>query len=339
MSGFGTKYWIEMLSDRCRTGYFPGEIIEGYLFIQSASPVPLSGLYLLLTGKATVLLRKFEGKKVTNLFQHESYITKREDVKDLKSCTDPPRVLPNTSVLEFQFFLPPGLPPSFTSPLGNKGHVEYRLELNKSMGTSEKTLYKCVILVAPFLSLAGNVAATLPVSQEQHHARHFCCGADRNITVQASITQAGILAGERIPFRAVITNHSDSYIKSSHVTLRHRWIWYSIGQTHTSSRTVWSFKQVSRGAIPPGGSMTWGENDEPLVLPSDLIPTGPPGCSIMMVSYELCLTVIPKGMVKDMKLLLPIIVGSAMPPEVQATVERNTASYSALLRGAILYTC
>lgn len=41
-------------------------------------------------------------------------------------------------------------------------------------------------------------------------------------------------------------------------------------------------------------------------------------------------------MVKDMKLLLPIIVGSAMPPEVQATVERNTASHSALLRGAIL---
>lgn len=78
-----------------------------------------------------------------------------------ESCTDPPRVLPNTSVLEFQFFLPPGLPPSFTSPLGNKGHVEYRLELNKSMGTSEKTLYKCVILVAPFLSLAGNVAATV----------------------------------------------------------------------------------------------------------------------------------------------------------------------------------
>lgn len=69
-----------------------------------------------------------------------------------------------------------------------------------------------------------------------------------------------------------------------------RWIWYSIGQTHTSSRTVWSFKQVSRGAIPPGGSMTWGENDEPLVLPSDLIPTGPPGCSIMMVSYELCVS-------------------------------------------------
>lgn len=71
-------------------------------------------------------------------------------------------------------------------------------------------MYRCVAALSQ-----------LPVSQEQHHARHLFCGADRNITVQASITQAGILAGERIPFRAVITNHSDSYIKSSHVTLRH----------------------------------------------------------------------------------------------------------------------
>lgn len=58
-------------------------------------------------------------------------------------------------------------------------------------------------------------------------------------------------------------------------------------ETEVKSEKIKSFKKVKRCAIPPGESMTWGDNDEPLVLPADLTPTGPPNCSIMEVSYEL----------------------------------------------------
>ncbi|PVD37126.1 hypothetical protein C0Q70_04121 [Pomacea canaliculata] len=289
-------YLIELPPDKSQAEYFPGEIIRGRVYIRWDPSFPVPG-------------------RPTQL-----------------------PVLPsNTNVYEFEFLLPHDLPPSFTSPRGRKGRLEYCLEVMKVEPYYEHIYHAIAITVKPFQPLAGNLVAMLPALQEQQQARHyFCCGADRRIEVRALLTQVGVHAGEVIPFRAFITNHSEYSIKSSHIILRRRWMWYSIGMTTNGSERVRSFKKVSRGAIPPGGSMRWDPSDYPLVLPSDLLPSGPSGCAIMRASYELVFTVVPEGMVRNMKLRLPIIVGTDVSPQVRASMERNTAASAASVREAVM---
>lgn len=58
----------------------------------------------------------------------------------------------NTSVFEFGFFLPRGLPPSFVSPLKSNGYLRYILQLKKTDRGREKELRKTKVIVAPYLT-------------------------------------------------------------------------------------------------------------------------------------------------------------------------------------------
>ncbi|XP_025080706.1 arrestin domain-containing protein 5-like [Pomacea canaliculata] len=326
-------YLIELPPDKSQAEYFPGEIIRGRVYIRWDPSFPVPVFQMQLRGEAKVVLNRYK----TILCQREQILKTRQAVRNMRRPTQLPVLPSNTNVYEFEFLLPHDLPPSFTSPRGRKGRLEYCLEVMKVEPYYEHIYHAIAITVKPFQPLAGNLVAMLPALQEQQQARHyFCCGADRRIEVRALLTQVGVHAGEVIPFRAFITNHSEYSIKSSHIILRRRWMWYSIGMTTNGSERVRSFKKVSRGAIPPGGSMRWDPSDYPLVLPSDLLPSGPSGCAIMRASYELVFTVVPEGMVRNMKLRLPIIVGTDVSPQVRASMERNTAASAASVREAVM---
>lgn len=69
--------------------------------------------------------------------------------------------------------------------------------------------------------------------------------------------------------------------------LTQHWVFRTSQKIERAFENVGSFHKVKRGTIPPGGTMTWGDNDPSVALPSGLIPTGPPGCSSISVSYQL----------------------------------------------------
>ncbi|PVD37127.1 hypothetical protein C0Q70_04122 [Pomacea canaliculata] len=326
-------YLIELPPDKSQAEYFPGEIIRGRVYIRWDPSFPVPVFQMQLKGQAKVVLGGYKRK----LCHREEILKTRQAVKNMRRPTQLPVLPSNTNVYEFEFLLPHDSPPSFTSPRGNKGRLKYRLELIKAEPHYDHIYQAIDITVKPFQPLAGNLVAMLPALQEQQQARHyFCCGADRRIEVRALLTHVGVHCGEVIPFRAFITNHSKYSTISSHVVLKRRWMWYSIGVTTNGSERVSTFNKVYRGAIPPGGSMRWDPSDYPLLLPSDLFPSGPSGCAIMRVSYELVFTVVPGGMVRNMKLRLPIIVGTDVSPHVRASMERNTAASAASVREAVM---
>ncbi|PVD37130.1 hypothetical protein C0Q70_04125 [Pomacea canaliculata] len=188
-----------------------------------------------------------------------------------------------------------------------------------------------------------------PVERELHHARHwFCCVPSKDILFKAWLDKPEVIMGDTIPFHAKITNNSDIFVKSSYITLIATWVFHAMDETEVKSGKIKSFKKVNRGAIPPGESMTWGDNDEPLVLPENLTPTGPPNCSIMEVSYEFCtyrhgeeivhllqFTVVPRGMFRSMKVRLPLTAKFGL---TQSDLERLAAKIGELSFSLFLFS-
>lgn len=74
---------------------------------------------------------------------------------------------PNTCAFEFSFFLPPGLPPSFVSPLGSSGYVSYDMELIRVEAGKEKTLNKTKIIVAPLLTFERMPSALVSMHNDE----------------------------------------------------------------------------------------------------------------------------------------------------------------------------
>ncbi|XP_025081651.1 arrestin domain-containing protein 5-like isoform X1 [Pomacea canaliculata] len=309
--------------------YCGGQTIKGQLHIESPSPVLLSNLQVRLRGRAKVQLVREENGTTRTLYQTQTYLDKRLGVQDMQRLPESDNLPQGTGLFAFEFLLPPGLPPSFTSPLGGwpicgdtifqMGLVEedyiisqcgflcYCLDLLRRDRGREVIRFRQLIHIITRPSLGVDASASQPVERELHHARHwFCCVASKDILFKAWLDQPEVIMGDKIPFHAEITNNSDIFVKSSYITLIATWVFHAMDETEVKSEKIKSFKKVKRCAIPPGESMTWGDNDEPLVLPADLTPTGPPNCSIMEVSYELSFTVVPRGMFSSMKVRLPI---------------------------------
>ncbi|XP_025082858.1 uncharacterized protein LOC112557304 isoform X2 [Pomacea canaliculata] len=212
-----------------------------------------------LTGKAKVMLVHRGQKSETRYYRIETYLETRKPVEDFERLTADNTASQNTSVFEFGFFLPRGLPPSFVSPLKSNGYLRYILQLKKIDRGREKKLRKTKVIVAPYLTFEKIPSAGDLIARDRQGASPICCcGAERDITVRVWLDKAGVFAGTSIPFHALIINNSTHSIRSSYLTLSRHWVFRTSQKIERAFENVGSFRKVKRGTIPPGGTMTWG---------------------------------------------------------------------------------
>lgn len=86
----------------------------------------------------------------------------------------------------------------------------------------------------------------------------------------------------------------------SFMYLSKRWVYHTSYETmETQGKEGLFVKVVRRAVVPPGGSLTWGDHGPAIVLPACLIPSGPPGCSVMDLSYELSVSSVHNYLTTD----------------------------------------
>ncbi|WAR01022.1 ARRD3-like protein [Mya arenaria] len=176
----------------------------------------------------------------------------------------------------FSFLLPPNLPSSYESHIGN---VRYSLKakIDKPWKFDHKT--QKMFTVVSMLDLNQQPSATSgPI--------HALFRVDR----------AGYVPGDTIYLNAEISNHSTRRMKAS--------LYHATTKSRTERKDV---AMVNKGEISPGGSVTW--SGEPMVVPA-VPPSYLVGCSIIDIRYILQLEVDPAGPGFDLEVPLEVIVGT-----------------------------
>lgn len=317
--------------------YWPGEVISGQVLIETRfTPHSLSNMILKLLGEAQVLLYRQSGNARHTLQQREQYVNTDMTFAQLTVVPHPETMTRGVHVFEFQVHLPSGVPPSMG---GLCGRIYYQLQvLNPAPSARANLVYVLPITVLPYLDVSREPVLQMPVVGESEAVTSGCCSpTNHDVKVKAWLDRGGCFRGEKIPLHVDIYNNSDLTIKYSQLKLIEYHNYHSHDQTSRVIQKVREYAGIKNGRVAPRTQMAWDSEDSRLVLPAYIPITGPPGCSIINISYELEVLVAFKGLcTSKVVLTLPLVIGSPMPDIIRREVERTEELITANMAAALL---
>ncbi|KAK7590384.1 hypothetical protein V9T40_001997 [Parthenolecanium corni] len=288
-----------ILFDNTNVLYSPGEFLSGRVIVELNDDTPALGLHFHVVGEGVVNLRN---RRRDRGYERENYIDFR--MRLLGEPGQPPVVLsPGIHSFPFKLGLPLGLPSTFLSKLG---WVQYycKTALREPNGLTHKNQQVFIVMNPIDLNQEPSVLAQ-PFRCDIEHKFGMSCLNSGPVTCRVILDHGGYIPGDTILVSALIRNRSKIHIRSTKASLRET-IQYMVKNKVQYSETR-ELSAVRRGKIQAGDTDEW--RDEQLYIPP-LPPTNLRGCHIISVQYDVYFIIKPKGLKKDVKIQLPILMGT-----------------------------
>lgn len=260
---------------------------------------PVLGLHFHVVGEGVVRVGSGRHER---LFDKENYIDFR-----MRLLGEPGH---GTSVLSpgihsfpFKLGLPMGLPSTF---LGTHGWVQYycKAALREPNGLTHKNQQVFIVMNPIDLNLEPPVLAQEFECSVEHRIGVGCVGGGA-VSCRVALDRGAYVPGESVALSARLHNDSGTTIKATRAALTET-IQYS-AHGKVAAKEVRELSTLAHGKIRPGGSDVW--RHELLYVPP-LPPTNLRGCHLISVQYDVFFIIEPKSLEKEVKLQLPILVGT-----------------------------
>jgi len=298
-----------IIFERPTKTYFSGEVINGQLVINLSSPKNFRKIKIELFGSGrvywtesrSVTERDSNGNSTTRTVT-DTYSNHETYVKQDTVLHNGPSLPPGIHYFPFSFLLPPNMPTSFES---NIGQVRYFVKADIVRDWKWNHKVKQHLMINGILDLNMYPSAKHEGNSRDH--KRLCCLCCKSGPISAIIAtnRSGYVPGEMIGFNAEVDNLSNREMNRSTLQLVEIVKFKATTKTKTEQRVV---AELRRGQIGPGTSDFW----EGVTM---RIPAVPPtnlagNCSIIDVQYRLDFRVEPSGPAFDLLVSVPIIIGT-----------------------------
>ncbi|CAD0194537.1 unnamed protein product [Chrysodeixis includens] len=316
--------------------YFPGQFLSGKVLMELQDDTPVLGLHFHVIGEGVVRVGSGRHER---LFDKENYIDFR-----MRLLGEPGHgtsiLSPGIHSFPFKLGLPMGLPSTF---LGTHGWVQYycKAALREPNGLTHKNQQVFIVmnpidlnLEPPVLALRsdelrycgrdrisdgyGHAAQKFsdgPRETRLRYEQQFECSVEHRLGVGCvgggavacgvALDRGAYVPGESIVLQATLTNNSRTTIKATRAALTET-IQYS-AHGKVAAKEVRELAVLSHGKTRAGHTDTW--RGELLYVPP-LPPTNLRGCHLISVHYDVFFIIEPKSLEKEVKLQLPILIGT-----------------------------
>ncbi|XP_067133194.1 arrestin domain-containing protein 3 [Centruroides vittatus] len=308
--------------------YFPGSFLSGRVLVDLDEETPVLGLYFHIVGEGVVRLSNTTGAGSYN--DKENYIDFRMkllgDTQPKEENLDRVVILsPGVHSFPFKLGLPLGLPSTF---LGKHGWVQYycKAALKEPSGLIHKNQQVFIVMNPIDLNLEPPLLMQ-PFHCEIEENLGVPCMTSGPVTCRVRLDRGGYVPGESICIYATIDNNSRVTIKKTKAILTET-IQYTAKNklVHSETRELAS---LEKGRIQAGTSDYW--KNEMLYIPP-LPPTNLRGCHLIRVQYDVYFLVQPKGLDREIKLQLPIMMATYPIKNTDGTLQRRKGTnYPAML--------
>ncbi|XP_050680691.1 arrestin domain-containing protein 4 [Leptidea sinapis] len=279
--------------------YFPGQFLSGKVLMELQDDTPVLGLHFHVIGEGVVRVGSGRHER---LFDKENYIDFR--MRLLGEPGHSASILsPGIHSFPFKLGLPMGLPSTF---LGTHGWVQYfcKAALREPNGLTHKNQQVFIVMNPIDLNLEPPILAQEYELNVEHKLGVGCVGGG---TVSCSVTldRGAYVPGQSIALSAHIVNHSRTAIKSTRAALTETIQYIAHGKV--AAREVRELSRVEHGKVRAGGAERWRGD---LLYVPPLPPTNLRGSHLIAVQYDVFFILEPKSLEKEVKLQLPILLGT-----------------------------
>ncbi|XP_053405767.1 arrestin domain-containing protein 3-like isoform X2 [Mercenaria mercenaria] len=236
-------------------------------------------------------------------WQSERYLHTVLMLYESSASSDDVTLQAGNHLFPFQFVLPVNLPGSFEGK--SRCYVRYWLKATIDRPWKFDPEYKMLFTVGSVLDLNTEPNALAPAQVSDSKTVCCCCCESQPITATFRIDRSGYVPGESISCNAEIQEGTGRGVHSSKIKLVRK----TTHRTHGGSKeSVYNeVAQLQHGGIPAGGSDIWsGERIQVPPLPPSYLPY----CSIIEIDYYVELAVDVLDTPFDLKLQLPVIIGT-----------------------------
>ncbi|XP_053695810.1 arrestin domain-containing protein 17 isoform X2 [Sabethes cyaneus] len=267
-----------ILFDNSSLLYFPGQFLSGRVLLELQENTPVLGLHFHVVGECVVRVRSGRHDRS---YDKENYIDFRMRLLGL----------------------PVDLPSTF---LGRYGWVQYycKAALREPSGLIHKN-HQVFIVMNPINLNTEQPYLAEPFKCNIEHNLGVACVGGGIVKCKIILDRGGYVPGESIMITATVTNSSNVTIKSTKAALTETIQYYAhekVIQTEKRELAV-----IARGKVRPGCRDDW--QNESLYVPP-LPPTNLRGCHLIRIQYDVCFLIEPKSLEKQIKLQLPITLGT-----------------------------
>lgn len=279
--------------------YFPGQFLSGKVLMELQDDTPVLGLHFHVVGEGVV---RVGAARTERLFDRENYIDFR-----MRLLGEPGHgttiLSPGIHSFPFKLGLPMGLPSTF---LGTHGWVQYycKAALREPNGLTHKNQQVFIVMNPIDLNLEPPVLAQEFECSVEHRVGVGCVG-NGAVICRVVLPRGAYVPGESIEINATLYNDSRTTIKCTRAALTET-IQYS-AHGKVCAKEVRSLAECVHGKLRPGQKDVWRR--ELLYIPP-LPPTNLRGCHLISVQYSVFFIIEPKSLEKEVKLQLPIILGT-----------------------------
>uniref|UniRef100_A0A2M4APP1 Putative arrestin domain-containing protein 4 n=1 Tax=Anopheles triannulatus TaxID=58253 RepID=A0A2M4APP1_9DIPT len=289
-----------ILFDNTSLLYFPGQFLSGRVLLELQDDTPVLGLHFHVVGECVVRVRSTRHERS---YDKENYIDFRMRLLGDSDNQGPTVLSPGIHSFPFKLGLPVDLPSTF---LGRYGWVQYycKAGLREPSGLIHKNHQVFIVMNPIDLNLEQPYLAD-PFKCNIEHNLGMACVGGGIVKCKIILDRGGYVPGESIMINATVTNASSVTIKSTKAALTETIQYFArdkIMQTEKRELAV-----ISRGKIRAGHRDEW--QNESLYVPP-LPPTNLRGCHLIRIQYDVCFLIEPKSLEKQIKLQLPITLGT-----------------------------
>jgi len=301
-------YMKIILSNNPSGVYFGGDVVEGRLLVGfSGDGKKARGIRVQVEGQSDVHWKESRrvkhGDNWRTEYRHyrssETYVNLRKYVVGNANSTM--QIPAGEYEYPFRFELPSSIPSSF---VGEYGRIAYCIKgvVDRPWRFDHETV--SFFTVIGVYDLNSDSSAGRPMIKEDQKMFGCLCCESGPVSATVKLDRSGYVPGETIYLNAMADNQSTKLMNKSSVELIQTITFYAQGRSKVTTTEVFGYK---RGAIEPGESDTW--TDTAMRIPV-LPPSNLKGCRNINIDYEIIFRVDPSGMGFDLKVELPIVIGT-----------------------------
>ncbi|CAG9581000.1 unnamed protein product [Danaus chrysippus] len=278
--------------------YFPGQFLSGKVLMELQDDTPVLGLHFHVIGEGVVRVGSGRHER---LFDKENYIDFR--MRLLGEPGHGASVLsPGIHSFPFKLGLPMGLPSTF---LGTHGWVQYycKAALREPNGLTHKNQQVFIVMNPIDLNSEPPILAQEFELNVEHKLGVGCVGGGV-VQCRVALDRGAYVPGESVALSAVVDNRSRTLIKATRAALTETIQYVAHGKV--AAREVRELARVVHGRVRGGQAQRWRD----VLYVPPLPPTNLRGCHLISVQYDVFFILEPKSLEKEVKLQLPVLLGT-----------------------------
>jgi len=288
--------------------YFGGDTVQGKLLVGlEGDGKKARGIRVEINGESNVHWKERRTRgtgdnrrtETVHYRSSESYINHRQYV--IGDSSNTMQIAAGDYEYPFTFTLPLSVPSSF---VGEYGRIAYSIKavIDRPWRFDHETV--AFFTVVGVYDLNNDSSAGLPRTMGNNKMLGCLCCTSGPITATVRLDRSGYVPGETIYLQATVDNESDRAMNTTSVEIIQTIIFKANGRTKECETSVLGY---TKGAIEPGASDSW--EDMALRIPV-LPPSELPHCHNIIIKYEIVFRVEPSGIGFDLKVVVPIVIGT-----------------------------